>query len=386
MSNWKEVEFKEIADIVMGQSPTGDTCNTNGNGVPLLNGPTEFTRKYPKPIQYTIDARKLSKQGDVLFCVRGSTTGRMNWSDKEYAIGRGLAAIRHKYENRAQYFIKAILDCNLPIILGGATGSTFPNVSREELNNLKILVPDIKVQISISEVLSSIDDKIDLLHRQSKTLEQLGETLFRQWFVEEVDDSWEVEKLEQLFDIGIGRTPPRKESQWFSTDTKDVKWVSIKDMGTSGIYIDTTAEFLTKEAIEKFSIPIIPLNTVLLSFKMTIGRLAITTEEMLSNEAIAHFKNKQDSNLYPEYLYLFLKTFRWQQLGSTSSIVDAINSQMIREIELIVPAKIKLDKFYEIIKPNFEKIKANQKQIRTLSELRNTLLPKLMNGDVNIID
>jgi type I restriction enzyme, S subunit len=84
------------AEIVMGQSPPGESCNTAGVGVPLLNGPTEYGPYHPTPVQFTTDARKIARLGDLLFCVRGSTTGRMNWADREYAIGRGVAAIRHK--------------------------------------------------------------------------------------------------------------------------------------------------------------------------------------------------------------------------------------------------------------------------------------------------
>src|SRR5690606_3776929 len=143
-------------------------------------------------------------------------------------------------------------------------------------------------------VLSSLDDKIDLLHRQNKTLEQMAETLFRQWFVEEAKEEWEVKKLKEVVDIGIGRTPPRKEFHWFSKSNIHVKWVSIKDLGDSGIFVFDTSEYLTEEAVEKFNIPVIPPDTVLLSFKMTLGRVAITTEQMLTNEAIAHFKFKHD--------------------------------------------------------------------------------------------
>ncbi len=117
---------------------------------------------------------------------------------------------------------------------------------------------------------------------------------------------------------------------------------------------------------------------------MTIGRLALTTESMVSNEAIAHFKQKENSSLFPEFLYLFLKTYSWQQLGSTSSIVEAINSQMIKEMEMVVPDKSKLIDFKISIEPFFKKIKSNSKQIKTLTQLRDTLLPKLMSGDVRV--
>ncbi|OOP57394.1 MAG: hypothetical protein AYP45_03495 [Candidatus Brocadia carolinensis] len=92
---WKVTTLGDIAQIIMGQSPAGEFCNDNREGIPLLNGPTEFSSYHPNPVQYTTDPKKVAEKGDLLFCVRGSTTGRMNWADRRYAIGRGLASLRH---------------------------------------------------------------------------------------------------------------------------------------------------------------------------------------------------------------------------------------------------------------------------------------------------
>src|SRR3989337_1632074 len=109
-SAWREMKLGGIANIVMGQSPPGKTCGAEVNGVPLLNGPTEFSEHHPEPVQYTVAPKKLAYAGDLLFCVRGSTTGRMNWADQKYAIGRGLAAIRHKNAKNLQPFLKGVID------------------------------------------------------------------------------------------------------------------------------------------------------------------------------------------------------------------------------------------------------------------------------------
>src|SRR5690606_22549343 len=175
----------------------------------------------------------------------------------------------------------------------------------------------------------------NLLRQQNQTLEELAQTLFNRGFVENEDPEWELKSLSEIADIKIGRTPPRKEEQWFSKDDEDVKWVSIKDLGESGIYILNTSEYLTQEAVDKFKIPLIRENTVLLSFKMTLGRVGITTETMVSNEAIAQFIPKK-KEITPEFLYFYLKTFKYQKLGSTSSIVTSINSGMIKDMPISV--------------------------------------------------
>src|SRR5690606_8010229 len=105
---------------------------------------------------------------------------------------------------------------------------------------------------------------------------------------------------------------------------------------------------------------------------------------MLSNEAIAHFKIKDNSKFYSEFLFLFLKSFNFSSLGSTSSIAEAINSQMIKEIEMLIPEENKLKMFKIEIEPIFQKIKSYTQPIRHLTQLRDILLPRLMSGEVRV--
>ena len=128
--------------------------------------------------------------------------------------------------------------------------------------------------------------------------------LYRKMFIENTNAARCECRADEYFDISIGKTPPRKESQWFSENPDDHVWVSISDMGSSGLFIANSSEYLTHEAVEKFNIKVVPDNTVLLSFKLTVGRIAITDGAMATNEAIAHFKtNKPEIN---EYLYCYL--------------------------------------------------------------------------------
>ena len=139
---WRVAPFSDIAAITMGQSPQGDDCNNDGVGEPLLNGPTEFGFYSPSPVQWTTNGKKHCVEGDLLFCVRGSTTGRMNWANQSYAIGRGLAAIHHKSDCTLNWFVKAMIDNSLQEILSAATGSTFPNVGKDLLNGFHVIIPD----------------------------------------------------------------------------------------------------------------------------------------------------------------------------------------------------------------------------------------------------
>ena len=197
-----------------------------------------------------------------------------------------------------------------------------------------------------------------------------------------IPKNWHYKTLDEISDVGIGKTPPRKETWWFS-EQEGVKWVSIKDLGNSGTYIFETSEYLTNEAIEKFNVKLIPINTVILSFKLTVGRIGITTEEMVTNEAIAQFKLSENSVITKEYLYLYLKNFNYEELGSTSSIAKAINSKIVKKIPILIPNN-KINEFKDLFENLFNKIKSNQLEINKLTKLRDTLLPKLMSGEIDV--
>ena len=390
-SRWKEYKLSELMELIGGGTPKTSIPEYWNGDIPWLSV-TDFNTgmKYCFGAEKKITEKglkesstKILKKGQIIISARG-TVGVISMLGSDMAFNQSNYGVNANQELTSNNFLYYLLKANLANFISASYGAVFDTITKETFNQLFVSLPPLSEQSAIASILSSLDDKIDLLHRQNKTLEQLAETLFRQWFVEESEESWETKPLGTVFDIGIGRTPPRKEQHWFTTNPNDIKWVSIKDMGASGIYIDTVSEYLTHQAVETFSVPIIPENTVMLSFKMTIGRLAITTEKMVSNEAIAHFKQKENSFLFPEFLYLFLKTYSWEQLGSTSSIVEAINSQMIKEIEMIIPDEQKLNNFKALIKPYFQKIKSNQTQIRTLTQLRDTLLPKLMSGEVRV--
>ena len=208
-------------------------------------------------------------------------------------------------------------------------------VQTDIIRNLELPFPDIEIQKNLASILKVLDDKICLNNKINKNLLEQVLTLYRNNFVDTVNDEREICRADEYFDISIGKTPPRKEPQWFSTNPQDVTWVSISDMGTCGLYISSSSEQLTREAVERHNVKIVPDNTVLLSFKLTVGRIAITNGEMTTNEAIAHFKtDKKEIN---EYLYCYLKCFNYQTMGSTSSIATAVNSKIIKGMPFVVP-------------------------------------------------
>ena len=264
----------------------------------------------------------------------------------------------------------------------GSTGQTELNRDRL-LDEIMINYPvSFDEQNAIVDTLESIDRKLIVNEQLNDNLEQQAMALYRQMFVENNNDARRECRADECFDISIGKTPPRKEAQWFSMNPTDCIWVSISDMGRCGMYIADSSEYLTHESVDKFNIKVVPDNTVLLSFKLTVGRVAITDGAMVTNEAIAHFKtDKPEIN---EYLYCYLKDFNYQTMGSTSSIATAVNSKIIKAMPFVVPTDAELVSFHSATAPMFEMIKTRQRENTRLAELRDSLLPKLMSGEIDV--
>ncbi len=298
------------------------------------------------------------------------------------------------------------------------TGSTVSNLRIPVLEALSVPTPELAVQREVAETLGAIDDRITLLRETNTTLEAIAQALFKSWFVDfdpvhakmqgrapegmdeataalfpdrfeeselgPVPKGWSIRAMADVSTVGIGKTPPRKEQHWFSESPSDVRWVSIRDMGSVGVYAAVTSEFLTTDAVEMFNVRRVPDNTVLMSFKMTIGRVAITDGEMTTNEAIAHFKLEPGAAITSEFIYLHLKQFDFSKLSSTSSIADAVNSKTVREIPILVPSFEVLRAFQDQIGVLFSALKNREQYARSIAQLRDALLPRLISGQLRV--
>lgn len=262
-------------------------------------------------------------------------------------------------------------------------GAAVPTLNRNHLSSLKVRIPTRDEQDEIADTLGTIDEKIELNRKMNETLEQMGQALFRHYFIDNPEaEKWEAKTIGKLCDVKTGRTPPRKESAWFDKTSGEV-WVSIKDMGRGMTFIADSSEYLTEDAATRFNIPAIDPGTLLLSFKLTVGRLCISTKKMYSNEAIAQLPIKS-SEISVEYLYYFLRNFNYTQLSSTSSIATAVNSATVKNIKVVVPSTHTLKEFTLKSHNILEAVKNNETEIQNLTTLRDTLLPRLINGKMKI--
>lgn len=337
------------------------------------------------------------QRDDILITSEAPFGEMILWnSDEKIVLSQRVFAIRFKsyiYPKYGYYYL--ITENFYKEMESRASGTTVVGLRQPELLKCVFKYPNFTTQVFVGDFLALLDNKIDLNNKINQNLEKIVQTIFKSWFLDfekNKDDDfinfsdWIIPKsyycgrADEFFDISIGKTPPRKEPEWFSYSSKDIKWLSIADMGDSGIYIQKTTEYLTAEAIKKFNVQKVPPNTVMLSFKLTIGRISISDNEMVTNEAIAHFKSKNQHIV--EYFYLFLKNYKFSKLGSTSSIATATNSKVIKSMPIYIPNEDLLKSFHDTVSPLFAKIKINQKENIALSELRDSLLIKLMLGEL----
>ena len=234
-------------------------------------------------------------------------------------------------------------------------------VPKESFANHFLEIPPLPEQKSIASLLSSLDDKIDLLHRQNKTLEALAETLFRQWFVEEAEEGWETGKLGDVIELIYGKA--------LKEETRSGSGFPV--VGSSGI-VGYHSEFLVEGP------------GVVIGRKGTLGKVIYLFENFFPIDTTYFVKSKVNSEgLF--YEYFLLKTLNFEGMN-TDSAVPGLNRDLALSTEIKIAPFEKLKRYNSYCASLFQKLKQNNSQIRTLTRLRDTLLPKLISGVVRVKD
>lgn len=406
---WKEVRLGDVCSKITDGSHFSPKAQTEGYPMLSVKDMREYDFDFSncKKISYE-DYLKMERDGcvpqigDVLVAKDGSYLKEIFIckEQREIALLSSIAIFRPNSQlidsRFLCYCLKSPRVYNY-ISLNCVSGSALPRIILKDFKGVNIRVPSLDDQRRIASILSSLDRKIELNNKINADLEEMAQAIFKNWFVDfepfkdgkfvdselgMIPEGWKVGRADDFYQINIGKTPPRKEHKWFSTNPADKIWVSIANMGNSGIFISDSSEYLTKEAVDRHNIIMVPRNTILLSFKLTVGRVAIADKELTTNEAIARFILSDDK--YMEYLYLYLKNFDYNSLGSTSSIATAVNSKTIKGMQMLQPSDKVIDAFHIQVNPIFEKIRSLTKENSRLSLLRDTLLPRLMSGELEI--
>ena len=377
----------EFGEVIMGMSPKGDTYNENEKGLPLLNGPTEFGSSHPNPALYTTDSKRESMIGDLIFCVRGSTTGRMNWSNQIYSLGRGVCAIRGKTKTDTKY-IKYVLDVKLNSLLNIAGGGTFPNLKKDDISGFKI--PLVKGREKLVSIISAYDDLIENNLKRVKLLEKAAQNIYKEWFVNlrfpgheniPIDDEtglpegWKEVLAKEYFDFKRGIEVGSKNYVSEESDNT-IPFLRVGSLGSRDKDVFTDIS-LVKDRILNFEDVCISMD----------GSIGLVGYGLIGAYSTGLRKIVAKSNKYSTgFIYGLLKseeiqdTIRAYAKGSTilhaSSSIDHLKFNDANE-EIS-------NQFNDIVEPIFLKMLNLLKQNNQLKSARDILLPRLMNQTIEV--
>jgi len=361
-NGWKQCKLGEVATIKTGQTNSVDAV---ADGVyPLFDRSKDVKRSS----KYLFDCEAVIVPGEGKDFVPRYYKGKFDLHQRAYAV------IPNEQVCDGRYCYYALLDGRSYFSLV-AVGSTVMSLRLSTFESFDILLPPLPEQRAIASVLSSLDDKIDLLQRENKTLEAMAETLFRQWFIEEAKDEWEEKSLKDIYIFEKGFEPGSEN--YLETEEEDaIRFIRVGDMlsHTPSVYI--------KKSLAK---SICSADDLLMSFDGTPGRLNFGIEGAYSSGIRRIYSlNPVYDNLGLKYLIFKSKHIQDTVNAHSSGTVILHASSSIDELTFSFPDERKLEEFNEMITPIFSKIQLNKRQFRILEKLRDTLLPKLMSGEIRV--
>jgi type I restriction enzyme S subunit len=367
----KNYEFKNIQYL-----DTGSITNNK------IDGFQEF-----KISEVPSRAKRLVKHEDIVYSTVRPIQRHFGFIEKpqeNLVVSTGFVVIETNrklaYPKFIYYFLSSNEIVEILDVIAEASTSAYPSLKPSDIENLDIFLPPLEEQKRIAEVLSSLDDKIDLLHRQNQTLESLAQTLFRQWFIEEAKDEWEEKPLSFFGDIICGKTPSKSNPQYFDGN---VPFIKIPDMH-GNTFIFRTTDTLSELGKESQKNKTLPAKSICVSCIATVGLVSMNIVESQTNQQINSIVPNKD--IYRYFLYLFMQS-SYELLHAMASGGTAtlnLNTGDFSKMEILKPDDETLQKFHEIIEPTFDIVFINSKQIQTLENLRDTLLPRLLSGEVRV--
>ena len=379
MTEWKEYKFSDFVDInplvripknipisfveMKDLDPSMRYCESSqlkllSGGSRFINGDTLFARITP-----------CLENGKI--CQVRYLQNNIGFGSTEFHVFRaknGISDTNFVYYLSRWNEVREHAELNLE----GSSGRQ--RVSKEAFDNLYLLLPPLPEQIRIASILSSLDDKIDLLHRENKTLEAMAETLFRQWFIEEAKEDWKEGKLGDEFEFIMGQSPSGE-----SFNEEGVGIPMYQGNADFGFRFPTRRVFTTQPT--RFA----EINDTLISVRAPVGAQNMATEKCCIGRGVAAFRYKDNSSFY-SYTYYKLKSLLddIKQYNDNGTVFGSISKSDFENIDIMIPDKDTILNFQKQVKPIDDKIINNNYEIQTFIQQRDGLLPKLMSGEVKI--
>lgn len=392
MSEWKEYRFGDFLKVKHGYAFKGENIVTEETPNILVT-PGNFNIgggfksdkfKYYKgdefPKEYILTSgdivvtmTDLSKDSDTL----GYSAKIPYSTNHNYLHNQRIGLVQFVNENVCKDFIYWLMRTReyQNYIVGSASGTSIMHTSPSRIEDYRCLIPSSQSeQESIASILTSIDNKIDLLHRENETLEVMAETIFRQWFIEEAKDDWTEGKLKEEFDFIMGQSPIGES---FNQDGIGVPM--YQGNADFGFRFPTRRVFTTQPT--RFA----EINDTLISVRAPVGVQNMATEKCCIGRGVAAFRYKNNSSFY-SYTYYKLKSLLddMKQYNDNGTVFGSISKSDIESIDILIPDKNIVMDFQKQVKPIDDKILNNNNVIQTLIQTRDNLLPKLMNREIII--
>jgi type I restriction enzyme, S subunit len=379
--DWNINELKSRAIITMGQSPKSDTYNNVKIGIPFMQGRKTFGDKYPHIDTWCTDPKRIAKKNDVLISVR-APVGDVNIAVEDICIGRGLASLRMKNGNNE--FLYYLLKNYVGEITSRGTGTVFASIDKEGLETLKLPFPSDLEQKAIAHILSTLDEKIETNNQINEKLEEMAQALFKHWFVDfefpnengkpykssggemveselgMIPKGWEALYLNQVVEVKYGRNLPTK-------DLTDSGYPVFGGNGLIGFY----TKYLYKDPQVLIACRGAASGKVLLSLPFSF----VTNNSLIleNNQKIVSFEYLSQFCLFYEF-YNFV----------TGSAQPQITINNLNKAKILIPNKKLHDEYTNVISALNTKILKLKKETEILKQIRDTLLPKLMSGEIRI--
>ncbi len=365
MSEWKEYKLGDIVTFGNGKVRP----NSKGN-IPIYggNGILGYCDQY-------------NYSGETIIVGRvGAYCGSVYYENKPIWVSDNALALKtkHNYETKYVYYLLKKYNLN-----EYAEGSSHPLVTQTLLTSIEVIFTDnVEEQKRIASILSSLDDKIDLLHRENATLEAMSETLFRQWFIEGAKEDWEQKSLSDCIMLIGGGTPKTSESSYWEGN---ISWLSGGDIANNHKgFVLVTEKSISDEGLNKSSAKLLPKNAMVISARGTIGKYCLLGKPMAFSQSNYGIMPKYDNCFFFTYL-LIAHNIDELQSAAYGSVFDTITIKTFEGVNVMLPQdKYYIIEFEKMLDPYFSKMKNNASQIQSLVKNRDLLLSNLMSKEINI--
>lgn len=382
-SEWREVKLEDIIEIEMGQSPKSEFYNQTGEGLPFLQGNRTFGDKYPYFDTYCTENKKIANKNDVIMSVR-APVGDLNIAQTQISLGRGVCAMRLKGEQNSNYLFY-LMKHNIKEMINRESGTVFGSVNKKDILGLDVKITNNKLeQKSIAHILSTLDDKIEVNNQISKTLENMAQAIFKQWFVDfefpnedgepykssggemieselgMIPKGWEVVKLNSVVDICYGKNLPTKN---LLSDGYPV----FGGNGQIGFY----SEYLYEK------------SQVLIACRgAASGKVIISLPySFVTNNSLVLEQN--GTSVTHEYLKQFCLENEFYNYA-TGSAQPQITIANLANANILIPQRDLMNMFSLIRNSIDHEVLSLFNENNKLVAIRDALLPKLMSGEIRV--